>query len=198
MKKPGTITQADAEKILGQLNPLQDRDIFWISCETGLRIGDILKLRVCDVQRNPLDVYESKSRRRRYIEISDELHQHLKQKYKYRFSFGSDNSFNLLFKSPRGTGKAINRSTYYRRLKRATTGLEINCSAHSGRKLYAKSIFERYGNVPAVQNAMNHKYITTTAAYLDIDLTKLLENYKPEEKKLRGENHGLQDVYRDL
>ena len=132
MNKPGTISRQDAENIMRQLDP-RDRDIFRISMETGLRIGDILKLTVSDVQHNPLLIYESKSKRRRQIEISGELHEHLKQKYKYRWSFGFGNASTLLFKSHRGTGKAINRSTYHRRLKRVAEALKINFSAHSGK-----------------------------------------------------------------
>ena len=177
IKKPGTITKQDAENIMRQLDP-RDRDIFWISVETGLRIGDILKLQIYDVQHNPMKIYETKTKRSRLIGISDELHEHLKRKYKYRASLWGGNSVILLFKGSRSDGKAINRSTYHRRLKKAATALKINFSAHSGRKLFAQSIFERTGSVPAVQEAMNHKYITTTAAYLDIDLDKLLAEYK--------------------
>ena len=161
-----------------QLLDERDRDIFRISFETGLRIGDILKLRVYDVQHNPMTIYETKSKRNRLIGISDELHEHLKRKYKYRWSFGFDNALTLIFRGNRGTGKAINRSTYYRRLKRASEALKINFSAHSGRKLFAKNIFEITNSVPAVQEALNHKYITTTATYLDIDIAKMISEYK--------------------
>jgi integrase len=157
----------------------QDSTIFWISYETGLRIGDILKLRFADIRDNPLNIYETKSKRVRQIEISEELHRHLNQKFKYRFYFPFGNSLSLCFQSLRKPQKAINRSTYYRRLKKASKALKINFSAHSGRKLYAQNIFEQTGSVPAVQNALNHKYITTTATYLDIDLVKMLSEYKP-------------------
>ena len=178
MKKPGTITKQDAEEIMRRLDA-RDRDIFWIGYETGLRIGDILKLTIGDVQHNPLNIYETKSKRRRCIEISEELHEHLQKKYKYRWSFGGGNAHTLIFRGNRGTGRAINRSTYYRRLKKAATALEMHFSAHSARKLYAKNIFELTGSVAAVQEALNHKYITTTATYLDIDLEKMLKNFKP-------------------
>ena len=177
MKKPGTITKHDAKNIMCQLDQ-RDRDIFWISFETGLRIGDILKLQIYDVQHNPMTVYETKSKRSRLIGISDELHEHLKRKYKYRPSLWGGNGSNLLFLSRYGVKKAINRSTYYRRLRKASTVLKINFSAHSGRKLFAMNVFERTGSVPAVQEALHHKYITTTATYLDIDLEKLLAEYK--------------------
>lgn len=179
MKKPGTITQEDAVKIMHLLEP-RDRDIFWISIETGLRIGDILKLTISDVQHNPLNIYESKSKRRRFIEISDELHQHLRKQYKYSGWLSDKNSQRLCFLTNRGTMKAINRSTYYRRLKRASKALKINFSAHSGRKLYAMNIFKRSKSVPAVQNALNHRFITTTATYLDIDIEKMLREFKPQ------------------
>jgi len=177
MKKPATITNGDAAEIMDALTG-RDRDIFWIGVETGLRISDILKLRVGDVQKNPLEIYETKSKRTRIIPISDELHKHLVEKYKYRFSFPVGNVLKPVFLTDRGTGRHINRSTYHRHLKRVLGGLKstANVSAHSTRKLYAQNIFKKTGDIFAVQDAMNHRYVTTTATYLDIDVTELIKN----------------------
>jgi len=176
MKKPATITNDEAKKIMGMLTGY-DRDIFWIGVETGLRISDILKLRVGDVQRNPLEIYETKSKRMRIIPISDELYTHLREKYRYYFSFPFGNVSKPIFLTHRGTGRHINRSTYHRHLKRVLGALKTKTrvSAHSTRKLYAQNIFAKTGNIFAVQNAMNHRYVTTTAAYLDIDVTELIK-----------------------
>lgn len=47
-------------------------------------------------------------------------------------------------------------------------------SAHSFRKLYARSVYAKTHDIHAVQKALNHKYVETTARYLDIDLTALI------------------------
>lgn len=64
--------------------------------------------------------------------------------------------------------------TYHRRLKSVADSLKIDFSAHSMRKLYAINIFANTGDLNAVQQAMNHKYITTTATYLGIDINALI------------------------
>jgi site-specific recombinase XerD len=71
--------------------------------------------------------------------------------------------------------------TYHRRLKEAARALQIDFSAHSMRKLYALNIFSRTGSLEAVQQAMNHKYIATTATYLGIDINKLIIQHLSEK-----------------
>lgn len=53
---------------------------------------------------------------------------------------------------------------------------EIDCSAHSARKLYAHNIYAKNYDIYEVQKALNHKYISTTATYMGLDLQELIRN----------------------
>jgi integrase len=162
------------------LNP-RDRDIFRIGFESGLRISDILNLRICDVQKNPLEIWESKTKKLRFIKISDDLHRHLTQKYKMRRSFGFDNALECVFRGDRGTGRPIHRASYHKRLKSVSRALRIDFSSHSARKLYAKNLFDEKKSILEVQKALNHKFLTTTATYLDMDADAALSQAEREE-----------------
>jgi len=144
-----------------------DKTIFRLSCESGLRISDILNLRRRNVRHNPLSVFETKSRRTRTIQISDELHRHLREISKKR----QINAY--VFYSPKDANKPYTRMTYHRHLKNAFS----NASAHSGRKLYAQRIYNATRNIYAVQNALNHRYTITTLTYLDISLDALIATH---------------------
>jgi len=137
--------------------------------ETGLRIGDVLALKVKDIT-NPLEVYEHKTKKTRAHTISgrllDELSAHVKGRHSSWYAFAS----------PRTNKKHLHRSTYHRRLKRALAGLHFDCSAHSNRKLFAQNIFAENKNIFDVQKALGHKYITATTSYLDIDLIQTIAN----------------------
>jgi integrase len=154
---------------------LKDQLIFLLAIETGLRISDLVKLRISDLDRNPLEIRETKSKKLRYCPIGDELQERLKRYAPYRFYFPFGNGSDFVFKGIRSNLKPYNRMTYHRRLKRAATALKIDFSAHSTRKLYARTVYAKNGDIFAVQQALNHKYITTTATYLDIDLVGLIK-----------------------
>jgi integrase len=171
INRPKTITREQAYAIAHKLG-VRERQIFLLGIETGIRISDLLRLSMSDVRRNPIRIYESKSKRVRSIQISDELHGELCR-------WNTRDSPSFAFYSLRDTKKPYVRMTYHRKLKEAAKVLRIDFSAHSMRKLYARNIFDKTKDIFAVQEAMNHKYITTTATYLDIDLVELIKANAP-------------------
>jgi integrase len=168
LNKPKSITNEQAYAIANKLD-VRESQIFRLAVECGCRISDVLQLRISDLHQNPMQIYESKSKRFRSVKISDTLHEELKRWY------STPESSSFAFYGVRDVRKPYNRMTYHRRLKKACEALQIDFSAHSSRKLYARNIFERTKDIFAVQEALNHKYITTTATYLDIDLVQLIK-----------------------
>lgn len=167
MNKPKSITNEEAEKIMRKMEQ-SDRLLFKFAIESGLRVGDILNLTVGEIKKK-MTVYETKNKKERTFKLSDKLYSELKIFTKYKRK-GS-----ILFHSPRGASKPMHRTTLHRRIKRALKTLKIDASAHSARKLYAHNVFSETHDIEKVQKALNHKYVTTTCAYLDIDLEKLVK-----------------------
>jgi integrase len=184
MKKAKLITNEEADRILSHMTNQQDKLIFRISIETGLRISDILNLRAWYLERI-MYVCEKKTGKIRIVELSAELMEELQpikdcavRNYdKERYAFLSTRE------GLNGAQRHLHRTTYHRRLKRAAKHAQIECSAHSGRKLYAGNIFNGTKSLPEVQKALNHKYVTTTATYLGIDLEKLILDYLEVENQ---------------
>jgi integrase len=166
IKKPKTIKNKQARALQGRVSDA-DRILIRLAVRSGLRISDLLSLRVEDLG-NTMIVHETKSKRKREFKIGKKLHKELRSLTAGRAS--SD----FLFPSVTKSGKHLHRSTVHRRIKRAIKTLDWDCSAHSMRKLYAQNIYRDTGSVKKVQKAMNHHKITTTATYLDIDLDKYL------------------------
>jgi len=165
LNKPKTIDNYTAVKLTLTL-PQPYNTIVQLAHESGLRISDILNLRKDDV-RQSMRVIETKTKKPRKFEISSNLYNKLRDLC--IFKNAEDFVFSGLQR--RTQNKALNRSTVHRRLK--------ICSAHSLRKLYAQNEFKRTGDIFAVQRLLNHKYVTTTATYLDIDLKAILAGIKP-------------------
>lgn len=177
MKRPNSISNSNAQQLHLWL-PGRDKIIFALAVQSGLRISDLLSLHVKDVRINPITVYETKSKQFRTFAINNELFDLLKKLTQWK------NDDEYVFHSERKPQKPIHRSTYHRHLKKIAEWLEIDCSAHSSRKLYAQNAFSELGEVRKVQKLMNHKSILTTAAYLDIDIANIVAAAAPQSDQL--------------
>lgn len=140
----------------------RDQLLIRLAIESGLRISDLLKLKVGDVKAK-MTIFETKSKRERTFKLSKQLYDDLRAWTRYR------RRGLLLFAGNRGNEKAVHRSTVHRRIKKALQGLGFDMSAHSTRKLYAHNVFSETHDLQKVQNALNHKNLETTLAYLNID-----------------------------
>ena len=149
----------------------QDKLIFRVCVETGLRISDVLKLRSDDVGKY-IHVREQKTGKLRTVELSDELVAMLEA---HRGSWYDIKSTDMLFPSVRKPSKSVHRSAYHRRLKKACKAVGVDFSAHSTRKLFAQELMRATGDIFLVQKALNHKFLTDTCNYLDIDLGDLIK-----------------------
>jgi len=107
------------------------------------------------------------------VTLSDELHDHL------RHAYGWGRGEHCAFCGSVSIDKPLNRSTYHRALQEVAKRLGIRVSAHSARKLYAQRVYQATGDITAVQEALHHRYITTTCTYLDIDINNLITSALP-------------------
>jgi integrase len=136
-------------------------------------VSDVLNIKKNQIAKE-MSIRERKTKKYKSVEISDALFLRLKQQMGFTI-----NSYMYVFSSPHSSCKPLHRSTYHRHIKKAAKGICGAASAHSARKLYAQNKFIETGSVVDVQKALQHKYITTTAAYLDIDINKLISEVKP-------------------
>lgn len=171
---------SDAAKILPHLRE-QDRLIFRVSVETGLRVSDVLNLRAWYLD-TIIYVKEQKTGKYRAVELSEGLYNDLLPLKLEAVKTGDKLSH--AFKSLRKPSVSVHRSGYHRRLKRVCNALKIDFSAHSTRKLFAQELFKSTGDIFQVQKQLNHKFLTDTCNYLDIDLRELI-GATTEQKQLR-------------
>lgn len=128
----------------------------WVSLETGLRIGDVVKLRKVNLQTDGLHYKAEKTGKNGVAPISDELRKKLSQR-----------RGKWLFPSPYKKGNHITRQCAWERIKRACkrAGIEAEgISPHSLRKVFAVELYREKG-FKAVQNALQHNSATTTEIY---------------------------------
>lgn len=128
----------------------------WVSLETGLRIGDVVKLQKANLQTDGLHYKAQKTGKNGVAKISSELRKRLAR---IRGKW--------LFPSPYKKGKHITRQCVWARIKAACekAGLDSEgVSPHSLRKVFAVELYREKG-FKAVQNALQHESAATTEIY---------------------------------
>ena len=146
------------EKELKLLRSVLDESAFLpltVSLETGLRIGDIVSLKVKDLQHDGLHFTARKTGKQGIAQISASTRKKLNKQGLW------------LFPSPYKKGKHLTRQAVWSRIKTASKkcGLDVDgVSPHSMRKVFAVELYRKKG-FKAVQEALQHEYASTTEIY---------------------------------
>ena len=164
---------SDSLRLLTSLMEYENGLALRVCIETGLRIGDVLKIKKRDLDGNKLHFVASKTGKSGTKEISTKLQKELE-----RFWRSPDD---FIFKG-RGKSGHRTRQAVYLDLKRACErmGVEGQISPHSARKSYAVKTFHDKG-LNAVQKELQHRNVSDTFLYCLSDLFGPKQNQQKEK-----------------
>lgn len=130
---------------------------------TGLRISDILPLKVGDVRDlDYVNVIESKTGKPRKVIINSTLAVELKEYIKYM----KDDEY--LFASRKG-GNRLSRQRAFYILKEASEAVGLkNIGTHSLRKTFGYHYYQKFHDVAMLQHILNHSSPRETLVYIGI------------------------------
>ena len=156
--------KAVVNDIIDYLKLKSDRDamLFTFGIYSGLRISDIIKLRVRDVRgRDRITVKETKTGKDKILRLNQELKKsiaaYVKDKKDYEF----------MFKSRNGINRHISRQRAYSIIRDAgqSFGLE-HIGTHTMRKTFGYHIYQETKDITLVQKLLNHSSPEITLAYI--------------------------------
>lgn len=150
--------------------------MFIIGINTGLRISDILNLRVCDVMnRSHINITEQKTGKMKRFLINSMLRVEID---KYIKGLSPDD---YLFQSRKGINSPISRVQAYRILNSAANSIGIQeVGTHTLRKTFGYWHYQQYKDVALLQEIFNHSAPSITLRYIGIteDIKdKTIENF---------------------
>ncbi|MEK5278743.1 MULTISPECIES: site-specific integrase [Paenibacillus] len=159
--------QETIDEIKGFLKGQSDRNhlMFVFGINTGLRIQDILKLRVRDVSGDQIVMTEMKTKKRKFIQINPTLKRDIK---KYTAVMDKDD---YLFPSRQGgKNKPIKRDMAYKVMRKAADefGL-VDIGTHTLRKTFGYHMYQKTKDITLVQNLLNHSDKSITMRYIGMD-----------------------------
>lgn len=157
-------TEKDLEKVKRRLKTHKDKRLypmFIIGLNTGLRISDIVSLKVSDFRNKKYLIVknEEKTNKRKQIRINNTLKELIEEYY------GEANKNDYLFKSQKG-GHIV-ENTAYRLLKTEykKCRFKYNTGTHSMRKTHGKNINDIYG-IDITQIVLGHNNQRDTLRYI--------------------------------
>ena len=150
--------------IIDYLRLKNDRDalLFMVGIYSGLRVSDIIKLRVRDVKgKDRVTVKETKTGKEKILKINSMLRKEIAV-----YIIGKKD-YEVLFKSPRGINKPISRQQAYNIINNAGKhfGLE-RIGTHTMRKTFGFHIYQKTKDITLVQKLLNHSSPEFTLAYI--------------------------------
>lgn len=140
-----------------------------LEANLGLRIGDILKLRlsdiVCDGDRYRLDIVEQKTRKKREFTVPIEI-------YVYIQNYALENNIKATAKLFDISERAVNKH-----LQKVCTHLGFSgIGSHSFRKFFATSIYNNNKHdINLVRVLLQHSSIAVTQRYIGIQSEEIEE-----------------------
>lgn len=140
-----------------------------IGLNTGLRISDILKLKVIDVLDTHITIKEQKTGKHKRFLINDNLRNEL-DKYIRQANITKDNYLIPSNKRDKnGNEKPISRVQAYNILKSVGDQLGINnIGTHTLRKTFGYFYYQQYKDIATLQQIFNHSSPSITLKYIGI------------------------------
>jgi integrase len=139
--------------------------MYLLGIYTGLRISDILNLKVSDVKnRNNINIREIKTGKQKTFEINPIVKKEL-------FNYVNDKNPNeYLIKSRQYFNRPITRSMAYKILKEIEGMFSLECiGCHTLRKTFGYHFYKQTKDVVTLQKIFNHGHQSITLRYIGIE-----------------------------
>ena len=154
----------------------RDYILFLLGINSGLRCGDMLKLKISDIKgKKHFFIKENKTTKTRKIHLEniyDELNDYIKT---------IENKTIWLFPSRQGS-KPVSRTQIYRQLNKAAAMVDIEAvGTHTMRKTFGYWYYKATLDVAALQQMLNHSKQEVTLRYIGIaqeELDNSMKNFK--------------------
>lgn len=159
------------EEMKQYLKERNERDyiMFMVGINVGIRVSDILKLKVKDVKDTHLKIKETKTGKLKRVIINPPL----KKALSTYIADKKDNDYLIPSRQREKNGKSkpIHRSRAYTILKEAAKeiGFRDNIGTHTMRKTFGYHYYQKYGDIASLQKLFNHAKQSETLVYIGVE-----------------------------
>lgn len=166
MRVNPVLSDKESERLCRALRLVHPRyGLLWLlGTRSGLRISDVLQLRVREAKRKVWRVKEKKTGKIRIIDYPADVREAIDRVIRLE---GLKDKDYLVFSRTTRHDRPVSRqhANYVISRTASRIGLE-GVGTHSMRKTYAINFVRSGGDLEALQGILNHKYLSTTLTYL--------------------------------
>ena len=170
-KIPLVMSPGEAKRLLAMAGNLKVRVLLALGYGAGLRAGEVVRLRVGDIDRaqNIIRIVQAKGRKDRHVMLSPETLDLLRQWWKVRptrYDTGVPQEQRWLFPG-RKPGKPMTTRQLNRLFHEtaAAAGIKKAVTLHALRHSFATHLLERGTDIRIIQALLGHEKLDTTARY---------------------------------
>jgi integrase len=154
---------------------VRDYILFVLGIHIGLRISDILQLRVKDVKGTHIKITEKKTGKPRRSKIPRSIQDVIKE------YISGMNDEEYLFQSRKGFNQPIQRVQAYKIISQAAAQIGLSESGtHTMRKTFGYHFYKKTKDIAMLQKHFNHHSPSVTLRYIGIDqdwMDKALDDF---------------------
>lgn len=176
-KLPEILSFEELESIFRTAPNLRYKAIFMLMYSSGLRIGEVIRLKVSDIDSKQMKllVRQGKGNKDRYTVLSERTLCCLRDYYR---AYGPDE---WLFFPYRNKSKYIARATVQKIFKSTVTAVGINkkVTPHSLRHAFACHLLENDTNIYAIKTLLGHSSLQSTQVYLQLSPAHVFSTKSP-------------------
>ena len=167
---PVVLSRDEIRSLIETINNLKHRTIIALMYSSGLRLSELLNLRVRDISLNELTIHvrEGKGRKDRITifseKLKDDLNRFMRGKEPVEYLFLSS------FKDDSGKYRRLSGRTVQKLLETALkrAGINKKASPHDLRHSFATHLLENGISLRHIQQLLGHKNISTTTIYTKV------------------------------
>ena len=183
---PTVFSQSELRKLFKAPQRLKQRVLLTLIYSAGLRVSEVCKLKLSDIDydRKQVHVRESKNNRSRYVILSDLITRGLKQyiagaKPKEFLFNGRQKGYPL--------GHGAVQQTF--RLAMQKAAIKKEATVHTLRHSFATHLLEQGVDIVTIKEQLGHARIETTMIYLHVAKVSKVNAHSPFDK-LYGSSEG--------
>lgn len=164
---------------------------FMIGLYSGLRISDILNLKIKDVEKDTISIIEQKTGKRKDFPIKKELKLILDKQLKIRYSDEATCNDFLIIGS---RGGKLDRSIVYRAINNVCKKyIDGNFGTHTMRKTFGYHHYQQNHDVALLQKIFNHSAPTITLRYIGIAQDEINKSYNNFSYRYKNKKFSVEE-----
>jgi len=174
---PRALQAEEVKRLFAVIRDRRDRAMFTLMLRCGLRVKEVARLEMGDIDlvARRLTVRKPKNRRERVVYLSPDALEALEAYLAERGEAECSQVF--LVPRGRGRGQGISVRGIQKRLEHYAAQARIDASCHCLRHTFATQLLEYGADITTVQALLGHRQVTTTQRYTRVSNPKVRNDY---------------------